>query len=166
MKKIDSIGSKLCSYQGKIFEESLDRFMCSSKVFLRRFFNSEFALFLDTYQQRIFTFETEECFLSLLEEYGDSTYGKIKINKNALYYLGYLTRYICYTRDITSAKLFDVMNIYDIVDNYFVYHTQDEEWVIANILEKQHLTENDINTDEILKNLYKQMYFRKGKKHG
>lgn len=155
MKKLDVLGSKLCSYQAKIFEESSNRFICSSKIFLRRFYNSEFAFYLDLPQGRIFAFETEECFLSLLDEYGDSAYGKEKINSEALYYLGYLTRYICYTRGITSAHLYSVINIYDIVDNYYVYHTQDEEWVIATLLEKQNLTEKDLNEDEILKSLFR-----------
>lgn len=153
MKKLDVFGSKLCSYQAKIFEESSKRFICSSKIFLRRFYNSEFAFYIDLPNGRIFAFETEECFSALLEEYGDSSYGKEKFNSEVLYYLGYLTRYICYTRGITSAHLYSVINIYDIVDNYYVYHTQDEEWVIASLLEKQKLTEKDLNEDEILKSL-------------
>lgn len=153
MKKLDVLGAKLCSYQAKIFEESNNRFICSSKIFLRRFFKSEFAFFLDMPNERIFTFEVEECYSSLIEEYGDSTYGKEKLNAKALYYLGYLTRYICYTRGVTSGYLYSVIDIYDIVDNYYVYHTQDEEWVISSLLEKQHLTENDLNEDEILKKL-------------
>ncbi len=153
MKKLDSLGTKLCSYQAKIFEESLIRCKCSSKIFLRRFFKSEFAFFLDIPMGRIFTYEIEECYSSIIEEYGDSTYGKEKINAKKLYYLGYLTRYICYTRGITSGHLYSVIDIYDIIDNYYVYHTQDEEWVISSLLEKQHLTENDLNEDEVLKKL-------------
>lgn len=153
MKTLDLLGTKLCSYQAKIFEESLNRFICSSKIFLRRFFNSEFAFFLDMPTERTFTFEVEECFSSLIEEYGDSTYGKIKLRPEALYYLGYLTRYICYTREITSTHLYNVIDVYDIIDNYSIYHTQDEEWVIATLLEKQHLSENDLDEDYILKSL-------------
>ena len=113
------------------------------------------TFFLDLPKGRIFSFETKECFDSLLEEYGDSTYGVEKMNPEVIYYLGYLTRYICYTRGITSAHLYSVLNIYDIADNYYVYHTQDEEWVIATILEKQHLTEKDLDEDEILKSLFR-----------
>lgn len=155
MKKLDVFGSKLCSYQAKIFEESAKRFNCSFKIFLRRFYNSEFSFYMDFPYGRIFAFETEECFSALLEEYGDSSYGKEKFNSKVLYYLGYLTRYICYTRGITSAHLYSVINIYDIVDNYYVYHTQDEEWVIAAILQKQNLSEKDLDEDEILKNLFR-----------
>lgn len=155
MKKLDVLGAKLCTYQGKIFEESANRFMCSSKIFLRRFYNSEFAFMLDLPNENTFSFETNVCFESILEEYGDSIYGSNKFSFEALYYLGYLTRYICYTREITSSHLYDAVNIYDIVENYYVYHTQDEEWVIARLLEKNNLSEQQLNEDEILKSLFR-----------
>ena len=158
MKKLDSEGSKLCSYQAEIFEKSVKRFQCSSKIFLRRFFNSEFAFYLDIPLGRIFSFDTEECYLSMLEDFGDSTYGKIKLSAKVLHYLGYITRYICYTRSITSGHLYRLINIYDIADNYEIYHTQDEEWVIANILLKEHLEEKDLDEDEILKDLFRKYY--------
>ncbi|MCQ2802948.1 MAG: hypothetical protein MJ225_04715 [Bacilli bacterium] len=158
MRKLDLLGSKLCSYQAKIFEESLTKTMCSSKVFLRRFFMSEFGFYLDMPERYVFSYDTNECFASLLEEYGDSTYGKVKINANVLYYLGYLTRYICYTREITTRHLYKTFNIYDIIDNYYVFHTQDEEWVIATLLQKYNMTEKDLDEYEILKDLFRKHY--------
>lgn len=157
MKKLDLLGLKFCKYQAEIFEQSNRRFMCSSKLFIRRFFNSNFAFCLDLPKDKIFSFETEECFASIIDEYGDSTYGSEKFNDKVMYYLGYLTRYICYTREMTSSHLFSVIDVYDIARNYYTYHTQDEEWVIATLLEKQNLTENDLNEEEILKNLFRKL---------
>lgn len=134
MKKLDVTGSKLCTYQAQIFLQSvyLD---CSSKVFLRRFFKSSFSQQLDHYNEHIFSFDTKDCFQSIIEQFGQSSYGTKKINSDILYWLGYITRYICYTRNYSSRKLYKNISIYHLIDNYEVYHTQNEEWVIKRILE-------------------------------
>ena len=47
MKKIDSLGLKICSYQAVLFEKSIKMAECSSKIFIRRFMNSELAKRMD-----------------------------------------------------------------------------------------------------------------------
>lgn len=151
MKKLDAIGSKLCSYQAQIFAESSTAFMCSSKIFFRRFFMSLYATRLDRCARYVLTYETSECFSMLLEEYGDSTYGSVKLNKDILYYVGYLTRYICYTRNITSLYFYRVFSLDDIINSYEIYHTLDEEVVIKTMLEKLCLSEDIFDIQKIFK---------------
>ena len=47
MRKIDSLGLKLCSFQAQLFEESLSKCECSSRIFARRFLNSDLAKRMD-----------------------------------------------------------------------------------------------------------------------
>ena len=47
MKKIDKDGLLLCDIQANVFELSIDRFNCSSQIFIRRFSNSNIAQLFD-----------------------------------------------------------------------------------------------------------------------
>ena len=135
MKAFDRTGSILCTYQAGIFSKSLKETDCSSMVFLRRFFLSDFAWALDYYDQHIFSFDENECFRSLEEEYGKTEYGKNRLPEEVLYWLGYITRYICYTRELSSKKFYRNIPLKYLIDHYEIYHTQTEEWVISRILE-------------------------------
>lgn len=158
MIEFDKNGSKLCSYQADVFSASLKFQDCSSMIFLRRFFNSRFARDLDSHDQNIFPYSIEESFYALDTEYGKIKYGSKKINENILHWLGYITRYICYTREITSKYLYKNISLKLFIDNYYVYHTQSEEWVITRILEDSKLPENffdkEIQTKSILRKLW------------
>ena len=133
MKTLDSSGSKLCSFQAKIFTWSL-LLECSSPVFLRRFFFSDFARKLDEAQGFQFSYDVDDCFTSVVMEYGESRYGKTKLSEKELYWLGYITRYFCYTREYPSKLLYKTIPLKLFIENYEVYHTQSEEWVIERIL--------------------------------
>lgn len=157
MKKLDRIGSKLCSYQAKIFEESL-KYKCSSKIFLRRFFYSSFASKLDEYNKYIFTFDPLDCFRSLNEQYDPSNYGTKKINKEVLYWLGYITRYISYTRDYSSKKLYKNIPLDLFIKGYEVYHTQSEEWVISRMLELINKDETMFDKKILMKQILRKLW--------
>ena len=133
MKNLDSSGSKLCSFQAKIFSRSL-LLGCSSLVFLRRFFCSEFARKLDECESFQFSFDPSDCLDSIVMEYGETNYGSNKLQENVLYWLGYITRYICYTREYPSKLLYKTIPLKLFTENYEVFHTQSEEWVIERIL--------------------------------
>ena len=158
MKELDSNGSKLCSYQAAIFSASIDELDCSSAIFLRRFYHSRFASKLDDYQNHLFSYDVMDCFLQIEEEYGKSNYGKSKQPEPVMHWLGYITRYICYTREISSKKFIKTFNLKLLTDIYEVYHTQSEEWVIERILDLSGLTEDifdkKIQTREILKKIW------------
>ena len=158
MRELDKLGTMICSYQADIFSSSLNKTQCSSKVFLRRFFYSEFAFYLDEVEKKVFSFDVDECFSSLLEEYGDSTYGEIKLPEPVLHYIGYITRYICYTREINSMLLFRTFKIDDFIKNYEVWHTQSEEYVIKELLSLHKLDEDYFDLECRLKTILRKQY--------
>lgn len=134
MKKLNINESKLCSYQANIFANSIE-FDCSSKIFLRRFFNSSYAQKMDDYENHTFSYDIKDCYDQLLEQYGKFTYGKKKISKEILYWLGYITRYICIDKNISSRQLYKMIDLDLLINNYETYHTQSEEWVINRIFD-------------------------------
>lgn len=97
------------------------------------------------------SYDEDECFEALNEEYGKFKYGSKKLSSNTLYWLGYITRYICYTRDISSKKLYKTIPLKSFIDNYDVYHTQSEEWVIARELEVNGLSEDIFDKNKQMK---------------
>lgn len=93
MKEIDWVGLKMCSYQAKLFKMSKDRASRSSKIFIRRFMNSDLASRMDN---PAFYFGAEDvysAFFTLEEEYGPSSYGKEKFSADELHWIGYIYRY-------------------------------------------------------------------------
>ena len=158
MREFDSTGSKLCSYQADIFSASIEKLNCSSAIFLRRFYHSAFAAKLDDFHNHLFSFDIKDCFSQIDDEYGKSNYGNKKLPEPVLHWLGYITRYICYTRDISSKKFFKSFDLKLFIENYEVYHTQSEEWVIERILELSNKNENFFDkknqTHEVLKKIW------------
>lgn len=151
MRNFDANGLELASFQGELFEQSVDECKESSPIFLRRFFLSDYAATLDDEDISIQALDINEAFLSLNKEYGESDYGKVKYSRAALYWLGYLSRYVSYTRELSSRtfyRLFDVKEIYGL---YEAYHTQSEEWCIAHLLKKNGYTEATLDKNERLK---------------
>jgi len=158
MKELDLMGSTLCSFQAKIFAQSRDRFDCSSKMFIRRFFYSNYSLNLDYYQYFKTSYDEEECYEDLLEEFGDSTYGRVKLPKKVLHYVGYISRYICYTRNVTSLFFYHHFHVDELIKHYEVYHTQSEEYVIRDLLEIHGFTEDIFDEEKLLKDLLLERY--------
>lgn len=142
MKKIDSNGLFLMNYQGKLFEESMVYLSCSSKIFIRRFLHSNLLKTLDKNNSGLISLDVKEGLDSLNEEFGESNYGKIKYNSNALYWIGYLYRYISYTREVSTRFAMKTFPIDMLLKAYEGYHTQDMEWVISSLLEAKKLNKN------------------------
>lgn len=158
MKEFDNTGSKLCSYQAEIFSCSSSRLDCSSPVFLRRFFHSGFADKLDNYNDYLLSYDIDDCFNELNEEYGKSSYGRKKYPEPVLHWLGYITRYICYTREISSKKLIKTIPLKLFTENYEVYHTQSEEWVIDRIIEVSGSDRDIFNKNAQIKKVLKKIW--------
>ena len=100
MKKFDHNGLLLAEYQGKLFEKSVD-LDCSTAVFLRRFLHSDFVKKMDKNDASSLTLDVNEGMQSIQNQFGKSDYGKVKYSKDALFWLGYMYRYISYTRGVT-----------------------------------------------------------------
>ncbi|MBP5091898.1 MAG: hypothetical protein J6328_05015 [Bacilli bacterium] len=158
MREFDQNGLDIASFQAELFEESLSRSATSSPIFLRRFFLSRWASSMDRIPVPIQSFDLNEAFASIEEQFGKSEYGKLKYDPDALYWLGYITRYIAYTREISSKllyRLFDVKRIYSL---YEAYHTQSEERCIAHLLSLFGYDEKVFDVNERIKGILRKQY--------
>ncbi len=158
MREFNRCGLEIATFQAELFEASIAQCETSSPIFLRRFFLSHYAYKMDYEPVELQSFVLSEAFASIEKEYGHSNYGKKKYNPDAMYWLGYFTRYICYTREIPCTllyRLFDVNKIYSLYESY---HTQSEEWCISHLLESYGYTEKTLDLNERLKMIMRREY--------
>ena len=144
MKKIDKDGLLLCDIQANVFELSIDRFSCSSEIFIRRFSNSNIAQLFDN---KVLLNESysENNVLDLIEaEYKALDYGKNKYSKSEMYWIGYMYRYFCYTYEITMKQAYKTISPKEMRSVYLPYHTLDCSQAIERILEAKNIS-FDIN---------------------
>ena len=151
MREFDLNGLRIAEFQAKIFERSLEYFSCSSPIFIRRFLHSNLLERLDKNNSVFFSLDPNEALEDIKEQFGESSYGKERYTKDELFWLGYLYRYISYTREVNTRLLFKLFDYRKVRELYYVYHTQDMEWVIANLLELFDLTEDIFNPNYRLK---------------
>ena len=140
MKKIDKDGLLLCDIQANVFELSIDRFKCSSQIFIRRFSNSKIAQLFD---DKILLNESysEYNVLDLLdEEYRGLNYGKEKYSKSEMYWIGYSYRYFCYTYEISMRRAYKLISPKEMRSVYLPYHTLDCAQAIERILEAKNIS--------------------------
>ena len=72
---------------------------------------------------------------SIQNQFGDSDYGKTKYSKSALFWIGYIYRYISYTRGVTTKFVMNLFPYKQLNEVYYSFHTQDTEWCVQNLLE-------------------------------
>ena len=150
MKEFDREGLLLAEYQGKLFEKSAGS-DCSTAVFLRRFLHSDLLKKLDMNDTSSLTLDVNEGMQSILDQFGEADYGKIKYSKSALFWMGYMYRYISYTREVTTKfamKLFPYRQLNDV---YYSFHTQDPEWCVRSLLEMNGQSEDVFDNNKRLK---------------
>lgn len=143
MKEFDEIGLKLCKMQGEVFIRSLKGTECSSPVFLRRFMNSSVASRMDGDGFLFEMCDTGSIILEVEAEFGRTDYGQIRYSEEELYWMGYLYRYWCYTREKTSKHVYKIMKPKELRELYYPYHSLDPAQAIERILEAKQLTEDD-----------------------
>ena len=155
MRQFDHNGLLLAEYQGKLFEKS-NEMNCSTGVYIRRFLHSNLLKKLDTNNPASLSLDIMEGNNSILEQFGDTDYGRVKYSKSAWFWNGYMYRYISYTREQSTKfvmKLFDYKQMNDV---YYSFHTQDPEWCIQSLLEINNLTENVFDNNIRLKQIMKE----------
>jgi hypothetical protein len=140
MRKLDSEGLLLAEYQGKLFERSYD-LSYSTPIFMRRFKYSELVKLLDENTTAFVSLNVKEGIDSIIEQFGESSYGKIKYSRAALFWIGYMYRYIAFTRDCSTRFVMNLFS-YELLNNvYFAFSTQDPEWCIRSLLDIVNLDE-------------------------
>lgn len=142
MREFDTNGLIVCEFQAELFEKSYMFFEGSSIIFFKRFLNSDISDILDENESSLISFSIEEVFDFFDDDFQKSKKGKDKLSPNILYFIGYVYRYISYTRDISTRLLFKLIPYELIKDSYFSLHTQDLENVVSNLLELAGYNEN------------------------
>ena len=134
MKAFDHKGLLLAEHQGKLFEKSAE-LDCSTAVFLRRFFHSDYLKKLDQNEEAFLSLDVNEAIASIESQFGASSYGKTKFAKSALFWIGYMYRYISYTRQVSTKFVMRLFPYRQLNDVYYSFHTQDPEWCVRSLLE-------------------------------
>ena len=147
MKKLDFNERKLCQMQGKLFEESIDKVECSSLIFIRRFMHSNLSKKFDDYSFLVMAIDINDCFYEIENEYGSSSYGKIKYSKNEMFWIGYIYRALAIIYKLPSREVFKLFNAKDIVSYYNIYHTFDIEQAAEKMIESINYQIPDLDKD-------------------
>ena len=155
MKEFDHNGLLLAEYQGKLFEKSTE-LNCSSGIFIRRFLHSDLLNKLDINNPSSVSLNVSEGISSILEQFGDTDYGKEKYPGNAMFWMGYMYRYISYTRETSTRFVMQLFHYRQMKDVYFSFHTQDPEWCVQNLLELNNLSGNVFDVNYRLKETMKE----------
>ena len=150
MKEFDHNGLLLAEYQGKLFEKSTE-LDCSTAVFLRRFLHSDFIKKMDMNDTASLTLDVNDGIQSIQSQFGESDYGKIKYSKSAMFWMGYIYRYISYTRGVTTKFVMKLFPYKQLNDVYYSFHTQDMEWCVQNLLEMNGRSEDIFDNNLRLK---------------
>lgn len=153
MRKFDHNGLLIAEFQGKLFESSAD-LNCSSPIFIRRFLHSNLLKKLDDYS--IPPFDLNESLKSIVEQFGDTSYGKEKYSKSSLFWMGYMYRYIAYTREQTTDYVMKIFPYKQMNDVFYSFHTQDPEWCVKNLLDLNNISEDVFDKNKKLKKIIKE----------
>ena len=135
MRKMDSLGLRLCSYQAELFERSLSGTECSSKIFVRRFMNSDLARRMDSIGFLFDSLDVSDALAELDAQYGPSSYGNEKFSNEEMHWVGYIYRYWAYTYELSSKQLYKKKKPDELRKLYFPYHSLDPLQAIERILE-------------------------------
>ena len=155
MKAFDHNGLLLAEYQGKLFEKSND-LNCSTGIFIRRFLHSKLLENLDTNNPSLLSLDVNDGIMSIIEQFGNTDYGKIRYSKSSLFWMGYMYRYISYTREVSTKFVMEMFTYKQMNDVYFSFHTQDPEWCIRSLLEINNLDDSILDNNLRLKNIIKE----------
>lgn len=141
MRKFDHEGLLLAEYQAKLFERSTE-LKCSSAVFIRRFLHSDLVKKIDANDVTLLTLDVNEGIRNIIDQFGETDYGKLKYSASAMFWIGYMYRYISYTRDGTTKFVMKLFPYRQLNDVYYTFHTQDPEWCVKSLLEMNNQSED------------------------
>ena len=149
IKKIDDKGQTLCKIQGQMFVESLNRYNGSSYVFIKTFMESNVAFEIDENNVLNISEVFEE-----MDEYTKLNIGNEKINRDVMYWIGYIYRYWAYTYRMRSKRIFSIANSNLMEQLYAPYHTMDPSLAIERIMEDNNFDVVSDDALEVLKRIY------------
>ena len=149
MKPLESLEIKQCQLQAKIFEASVKQTPYSSPIFIRRFMNSSVSKTFDEKKYLFLSSSITDVFDTLDEEFGKSSYGKIKYTEDQMFWIGYIYRCIAIKYNLTSKVVFELFNSKDVIKYYNIGHTFDivqaAEWMMESINYNNDIEQKSLN---------------------
>lgn len=143
MKEMDYLGLKMCNYQALLFEASVENTGCSSKIFIRRFMNSELANRMDKTGLMFESLDIVDAIGELEAQYGVSDYGIEKFSTEELHWIGYIYRYWAYVSEKSSKQLYKIIKPEKLRKLYFPYHSLDPLQAIERIADETGIKSDD-----------------------
>ena len=131
----------------KIFEESIEKLDCSSLIFIRRFMQSSLATNFDDFSFLVMSLDINDCFYEIENEYGKSSYGRIKYSKNEMFWIGYVYRALSIIYKLSSREVYKLFNAKKVVTYYNIYHTFDIEQAAEKMMENINYQISDLEKD-------------------
>ena len=95
--------------------------------------------------------DANEAIESIQNQFGESDYGKVKYSKNSMFWIGYIYRYISYTRGVATKFVMRLFPYKQLNDVYYSFHTQDPEWCVHSLLEMNNQSEDVFDNNLRLK---------------
>lgn len=142
IQEITHDGLLLCDIQANTFEQSI-QLACSSEVFIRRFMNSEVATEFDSLAFLDDTKTIQDVYDDLKKQYGEFNYGSTKFSTQALFWIGYIYRYFCFTYNLSSKTAYKLIKPNELNEAYLPYHTLDPVNAIDRLLEEKNISFKD-----------------------
>lgn len=139
MKQMDYNGITLCKIQASLFENYSSFSSCSPYVFIRRFMNSELAKRFDNTTILLESSSNKTFIDEINEQYGSTSFGKDNIDKEIMYWVGYVYRYWSYIYDVPSYILFRHVQPKMLIDRYYIFHSMDVKYAIDRICEEEEI---------------------------
>lgn len=147
---------RMCEMQGEFFELSVDRFACSSYLFISRFMNSEIAKSLDKTEDP-YNFASPNNLISLMgSEYPSLKHetGE-KIPKKVMKWIGYIYRAYCILKKRESSEIYKVLKANKMMALYDSFHTFSPEYCVDKLEEIIKENSGPVLSDyEVLKRIY------------
>lgn len=159
MIQIDTDGLTLCTIQGRLFEQSINKSKTSSSIFVRRYMNSQIVETFDSKDFLNGTINYDYIFDIIEKEYGASEYGSNKYNGEVLYWMGYFYRYFAYTYELSSKQVYKILKPDQLSKMYYVYHTFDCAYAIKRFLDENNIYIDEENQNQRLLRLIQRKFY-------
>lgn len=148
MRSINSNGLLLCELVAQVFEESFDKYNCSSEIFIRRFMYSNVSRNFDNLVYLVEPTTSDDIFNEVDKEFKTTNYGKNKYSKKILYWIGYMYMYGAYVYEYYLRSLYRFIKPKELYDLYLGYHSFDCKFAWERIFE---FKEKSLTSEGLLK---------------
>ena len=133
---MNAFQQRMCERQADVFEQSIERFKCSSSYFVFRFMRSSIAKQMDTIENNVDFYSVNNILLSLEKEAPSiNTNEGEKYPVQVMRWIGYIYRAWAILKHRSSLKLYKYLKCDKLLSLYDSFHTYSVEYCV-DCLEK------------------------------